>query len=98
MPPERDVRERRHVYVSGLVQGVGYRWFCQRTAEIAGLAGWVRNLPDGRVELEIEGSRSRLERFLADLRAGPPGARVADLQIEPLEVSGDPGFTIRFDI
>ena len=98
MPRTEGERERRHVYVSGLVQGVGYRWFCQRTAETGGLAGWVRNLPDGRVELEVEGSPSGVETYLANLRSGPPGARVADLQVERLEPSGEPGFTIRFDL
>ncbi len=62
--------------VYGRVQGVGFRWFVARRAEEHGVAGEVRNLPDGAVETVAEGPRPALEAFLDDLRSGPPRARV----------------------
>jgi acylphosphatase len=67
------------IHLSGRVQGVGFRWFVRREAEELGLTGRVRNLPDGRVEVEVAGSPERLHAFRERLRQGPPGARVADL-------------------
>jgi acylphosphatase len=76
---------------------VGFRYFTQRTAARLGLAGWVRNLPDGRVESEAQGSREVLISFESALRQGPRGAVVA--QFEHIEVSdesdGGTGFLIR---
>lgn len=54
-----------------MVQGVGYRAFAQRAAEELALSGWVRNLPDGRVQVEVEGPRVNVEAWLARLRVGP---------------------------
>ncbi len=67
-PPHRQpapARERVQVFFSGLVQGVGFRFTCTRAAAGFPITGWVRNLPDGRVELIAEGERQFLERFLA---------------------------------
>lgn len=63
--------------VSGWVQGVGFRVFVSRRAIALNLRGWVRNEPDGRVRVVAEGSRAGLESLLAELEAGPAGARVA---------------------
>jgi acylphosphatase len=74
---------------------VGYRWFTQQVAKILGVRGWVRNLPDGRVELEVAGTDRQLEAFRAELRAGPPGARV--MTLEEFELIAPPpgeGFVI----
>ncbi len=98
MSAEPTGKTRRHVYVNGLVQGVGFRWYCQRSADNRSLAGWVRNLPDGRVELEVEGPTPEVETFLADIRRGPPGARITDLQVGDLEPQEETGFMIRFDL
>ncbi len=68
--------------VSGEVQGVAYRAFTRRVASRMGLKGGVRNLPDGRVEVDVEGSRSQVEALLDVLRTGPPLARVDYLHIE----------------
>lgn len=73
---------RVHVRVSGRVQGVAYRAFTQEAARRHRLKGGVRNLDDGRVEVEAEGARADVEGFLALLRAGPPLARVTGLEIE----------------
>ena len=69
------------VFVSGRVQGVCYRAFAQEAAVELGLGGWVRNLPDGRVQAEIQGPRLQIQKLLERLRAGPPRAVVTDLNI-----------------
>jgi len=58
---------RKHVYYSGLVQGVGFRYTARRLARDSGLTGFVRNLPDGRVEVVVEGAAGTVERYLADV-------------------------------
>jgi acylphosphatase len=71
-----------HVIVKGRVQGVGFRYFVQDSAQNIGLTGWVRNLPDGDVEAEAVGSHADLDTWLNLLRQGPPLARVDHLQID----------------
>ena len=67
--------------VSGRVQGVGFRWFVRRAAqELGGLDSRVRNLADGRVEVEVAGEPERIEAFRRQLRQGPSGARVTGLE------------------
>lgn len=72
---------RVHVRVSGLVQGVSYRASAQHVARELGLGGWVRNLPDGDVELEAQGAADVIERFLVWCRQGPEEARVEGLDV-----------------
>lgn len=67
---------RLHVWVTGRVQGVFFRDSTRAVAERLGLAGWVRNLPDGRVEAVFQGDRSHCEKALDFVRRGPPAARV----------------------
>lgn len=62
--------------ISGRVQGVGYRYSTKEKAMALGLAGWVRNLPDGRVEAVVEGDRAQVIRLVEWLQSGPPAARV----------------------
>lgn len=69
-----------HAWVSGRVQGVFFRDSTRREAAALGLSGWVRNLPDGRVEVMFVGSRSACERALAFLRVGPPRAEVSGVE------------------
>jgi len=73
---------RACVWVSGLVQGVGYRAFVRRVALQKGLRGGVRNLDDGRVAVEVEGERQAVEGLIALLKSGPPGARVQDVRVQ----------------
>jgi acylphosphatase len=73
---------KARIWVSGRVQGVGYRMFARDEARCRGLLGGVRNLGDGRVEVEVEGERGAVEAFISELRAGPPMARVIDLQVQ----------------
>jgi acylphosphatase len=67
---------RRRFLVSGRVQGVGFRYFARRVAGRLGIAGWVRNLPDGSVEAVADGTPEELARFQAELRIGPTLAEV----------------------
>lgn len=73
---------RAHILVSGRVQGVGYRAFAARVATQRKLVGGVRNLDDGRVELDVEGPRETIEALLAELGIGPPAARVKAVTVE----------------
>ena len=61
---------RRHMFISGDVQGVGFRYRANYAAKRLGLTGYVRNLYDGRVELEVQGERELISRFLAEIDAG----------------------------
>lgn len=71
---------RVRLLVSGRVQGVGFRWFVREAARQQRLAGWVRNRPDGSVELEAAGDDAAFRAFVETLRQGPPGARVDDVR------------------
>jgi acylphosphatase len=84
-----------HAVVHGDVQGVGFRYFVQRRAEEMGLAGWVRNRPDGSVEVLLEGSRSALARMLELLGKGPGIADVDRVDVEWGEETGLKGFAVR---
>jgi acylphosphatase len=67
----------RRFMIAGRVQGVGFRWFAKDVATREGVSGWVRNLPDGRVETLVEGESEAVTRVERLLRTGPRGARVA---------------------
>jgi len=67
---------RAHVHIYGQVQGVGYRYATQTQARLLGIRGWVRNVADGSVEAEFEGTREQVEEMLAWCQHGPPGAVV----------------------
>jgi len=85
----------RHYLVSGRVQGVGYRLFALDAGRREGLHGWVRNLDDGRVEIEAEGAADALERFERALWRGPSRARVDAVAIDDLPPAGRSGpFTL----
>jgi acylphosphatase len=73
---------RVHVVVSGLVQGVGFRYFAYNKAKSLTLTGYVRNHYSGDVEIEAEGDRSLVEEFLNQVKVGPRSAHVKDMKIE----------------
>lgn len=75
------MKARAHVYISGRVQGVFFRDFTHSEAICLGLTGWVKNLPDGRVEILAEGEKEDLEKLLTGLKRGPPGARVSNVEV-----------------
>jgi acylphosphatase len=83
------MRTRAHVFVSGRVQGVFFRAFTREKAKEHGVMGWVRNLPDGRVEAVLEGEKDSITRVVAELKVGPPYARVEGLKIEFEEHTGE---------
>ncbi len=88
---------RMQVVIRGDVQGVGFRYFAQHRAVQAGIHGFVRNLPDGAVEVEAEGPAEALERFLVVLRQGPRLARVEGVDVTWKAYRGDlPTFSLRF--
>lgn len=89
-------RESRRYFVSGIVQGVGYRYFAMRIAQRLGLAGYTRNLRDGRVEVYAAGSAAKLAEFRKELERGPQGASVAAVAEE--EAPLDPEFARGFSI
>ena len=75
-----------HVRVTGVVQGVGFRWFVRERARRLGLSGWVRNLPDGSVEVVASGENGQVDLLRAELTNGPSGASVEAL----VELSEEP--------
>jgi acylphosphatase len=90
------MRVARRYLISGRVQGVGFRYFTEAAAAREGLHGWVRNLPDGRVEIDVEGEAEAMERFERNVRHGPPGARVSDVQVDDgVPQRRESGFSVR---
>ncbi|MDO5735109.1 MAG: acylphosphatase [Propionibacteriaceae bacterium] len=87
---------RIHAIISGQVQGVGFRYHTQRVSERLQLTGWVRNLPDGTVEAEVEGDQESVEKLLAWLGDGPAGARVRHVRVTDITPAGGSGFDVRF--
>ena len=82
---------RTHLQISGKVQGVTYRESARREAARLGLAGWVRNCPDGSVEAVAEGSPDALESFVAWCHRGPAFAQVAAVAVRDEPPRGEPG-------
>lgn len=78
----------RRLIVSGRVQGVGFRCFAREAAAREGVTGWVRNLPDGRVEMYVEGESEAVTRVERAIRQGPRGARVDHVDGDTEEPGG----------
>jgi len=86
----------RRFLVRGRVQGVGFRWFVEREAHMLQIAGWVRNNPDGAVEILAQGTRDQLAGLHSRLREGPRAARVDDVEVSEAEPTrGLSSFQIR---
>lgn len=82
--------------ITGVVQGVGYRYFCYQRALSMKLKGWVRNELDGSVTVVAEGERSLVEQLITDLKVGPPSSSVTDISVTWSPFQGEsPGFDIR---
>jgi len=71
-----------NIIVKGLVQGVGYRYFCRKKADEFGIYGYVKNLYNGDVELEVEGEKNMIEDFIKELKIGPFNATVKQILVE----------------
>jgi acylphosphatase len=87
---------RCRAVVSGRVQGVFFRDSCQRMASGLGVRGWVRNRPDGTVEVVAEGERSAVDALLAWCREGPPRAHVVGVEVTDEPLAGERGFRVRY--
>lgn len=89
--------KRLRIYVSGIVQGVGYRYFTKKKAQEMGVKGYVMNLPDGRVLVVAEGEEQNLEKFLSSLKEGPKFASVKGIEITEEDFKGEfDSFEIRY--
>lgn len=87
--------KRVHLLITGLVQGVWYRASAEQEAQRLGLQGWVRNLPDGRVEALAEGPEAVLQTFIAWCHRGPQHARVEQVESNWGEATGEfSGFSV----
>jgi len=88
---------RLHLIIAGRVQGVFFRAHTQEVAHKLGIVGWVRNTPDGNVELVAEGEKAALEKFLEWCNHGPPSAMVTDVNMEWQKGTGEfKKFEIRY--
>lgn len=76
-----NLMERVRIFIHGMVQGVSYRAFTRRHAAELGLKGFVRNLPDGRVEAVAEGEEKDIQALIKRLKEGPLAAKVEDLEV-----------------
>jgi acylphosphatase len=86
---------RRRVEITGRVQGVGFRWSTAEQAQRLGVAGWARNLDDGRVRVEAEGAPADVRALVDWLRHGPAMARVDSLDVTEVDTTGQHGFVAR---
>lgn len=87
---------RAHLFISGRVQGVSFRYYTRQQALDSGLQGWVRNLWDGRVEAVLEGPEEAVQKMIGWCRRGPSSARVDQVEVEWEQASGAfDGFNIR---
>ena len=92
MPTVRSVKG----FVCGRVQGVGFRYFVLPQAQAEQLAGYVRNLPDGRVEFLLQGEPTAVDRVIEQIRGGPAYARVDEVELEEFDaIDAETGFRIR---
>jgi len=88
---------RAYIIVSGMVQGVGYRYFVLKVAHRMELTGWVKNLPNGDVEIDVEGPRGLIESFIRELRVGNAWATVRNIDVGWDKYTGKyTGFDIAF--
>ena len=90
-------RVGRRIRITGHVQGVFFRQWTADTADRLGVSGWVRNRPDGSVEVNASGDPDAVEALIAELRHGPPMAEVADVIVEETEATPGNDFSVRRD-
>ena len=88
------MQTRLHIIVTGRVQGIGYRVHCSREAKSLGVTGWVRNNPDGSVEVVAEGDDVAVNELADWCRAGHPFAKVQEVDVTVEEPRGEPSFRV----
>ena len=86
---------RRHIFFYGRVQGVGFRWHAVSKARLLGLTGWVRNLSDGSVEMEVQGTQTRIGELLGYLYE-QRYIRMEDIKSEDMELKEESSFRERW--
>lgn len=91
------VKKTIHGYISGRVQGVFFRAHTREQARLFSVTGWVRNLPDGRVEVLASGEEAQIKHLQAWLKRGPEHAQVLKLEVEELEYQAFEDFSVRYD-
>ncbi|OCL26083.1 acylphosphatase [Orenia metallireducens] len=84
-----EAKVRKHIYISGHVQGVGFRWYTNQQASSLGVKGWVKNLADGRVEAVIVGDKPKIDKMLDLLKQGSPLSQVDDIEVIDEEYRGE---------
>jgi len=88
---------RAHIFVQGMVQGVFFRVRTRQKAKVLGVAGWVKNLPDARVEAIFEGEKEKVEEMIEWIKKGPVFSRVDDVKVDFEEYKGEfESFEIRY--
>ncbi|MGM0499409.1 MAG: acylphosphatase [Bacillota bacterium] len=87
---------QKHIFISGKVQGVGFRAFIRREAAVLNIRGWAKNLIDGRVEAVIQGDKNKVAQMIEKLKEGPSYARVDNLKINEEELTEYSDFQIKF--
>lgn len=85
----------RRFFLRGRVQGVGFRYFACTQAQRLGVRGWVRNLPDGNVEIHAETDSERMDEFYRQIRSGPRMARVVDMDVTNVPDEGHEHFVVK---
>ena len=91
------LKVRVHVYVRGRVQGVFFRSETQDEAARHDVTGWVRNIPDGRVEAIFEGEKKNVDKLIEFCRRGPPGAHIAEVEVSREAYTGEfKNFKVRY--
>lgn len=89
--------KRAHIFLKGRVQGVGFRHYTKTNAQKIGVDGWVKNLPDGRVEAVFEGADEDVEQMVDLVKQGPRSSRVTDANVEWCTPENEfDGFRVRY--
>ena len=87
---------RVRIFISGTVHGIGLRYYAKEQADILGLSGYVKNLPDGRVEAVFEGEKEAVDKIIVWVRRGPFNTQISGLEEKREEPGGEKGFKIKF--
>lgn len=90
-------RIRAHIFISGLVQGISFRYYTREKAKQLGLTGWVKNLSNGRVEAVFEGEKEKIEQMIDWVKQGPDLAQVKEVEVQWQEYENEfSDFEIRY--
>lgn len=87
--------KRYYIVFKGRVQGVGFRWFAQQTATKLGITGWVRNLDNGNVDCEVQGTQAQVDKFIQDLKNANRWIYIASYSMKQIPVQADSKFIMR---